>query len=187
MKPQIARTVLQFIKEGDNSNAIRLIYLHLRRFQYKLQYQYRLSEHDAEAAFDDAILALIKNVKSGRYEEKGANLSTYFYEVFRNKCIDLSRKQTNYEQKLAFEMPEWIPEKVQSRLELDEEKNTLMSYVKQMKGRNCTELLIDFYYNKFAVEALCEKYGYKNENTVTSKKNDCMKELKSIIKAHSLT
>jgi RNA polymerase sigma factor (sigma-70 family) len=55
--------------------------------------KHRLSEDECASAYSDAILTVIENVASGRFEGR-SELATYLYQIFTNKCVDAIRKKT---------------------------------------------------------------------------------------------
>ncbi|QHV95022.1 RNA polymerase sigma factor [Spirosoma endbachense] len=55
--------------------------------------KHRLSEDECASAYSDAILTVIENVASNRFEGR-SELATYLYQIFTNKCVDAIRKKT---------------------------------------------------------------------------------------------
>ncbi|MGM9511372.1 RNA polymerase sigma factor [Larkinella sp. GY13] len=55
--------------------------------------KHRLGEDDCASAYSDTILTVIENILAGRFEGR-AELKTYIYQIFTNKCIDLIRKKS---------------------------------------------------------------------------------------------
>ncbi|GAB3893653.1 RNA polymerase sigma factor [Spirosoma agri] len=55
--------------------------------------KHRLSEDDCAIAYSDAIMTVIENVISDRFEGR-SGLKTYLYQIFTNKCVDAIRKKT---------------------------------------------------------------------------------------------
>lgn len=55
--------------------------------------KHRLTQEDCTSAYDDAVLAVIEQVNTGRFLGQ-SKLETYLYQIFTNKCVDLIRKKT---------------------------------------------------------------------------------------------
>ncbi|GAB3922119.1 RNA polymerase sigma factor [Larkinella terrae] len=56
--------------------------------------KHRLDEDECASAYSDTILTVIENVRGNRFEGH-SELSTYIYQIFTNKCIDLIRKKSS--------------------------------------------------------------------------------------------
>lgn len=60
-------------------------------------HKHRLDEDQTASAYTDAILSLIEQIITGRFEGR-SSLKTYLYQLFTNKCVDgIRRKTTNRE------------------------------------------------------------------------------------------
>jgi RNA polymerase sigma factor (sigma-70 family) len=55
--------------------------------------QHRLDEEQTASAYADALLSVIDQLVSGRFEGR-SGLKTFLYQIFTNKCVDLIRKKT---------------------------------------------------------------------------------------------
>lgn len=70
------------------------------RYAYFIQKgvrKHRLDEDETATAYADAILSVIDQVVTGRFEGR-SGLKTYLYQIFTNKCVDaIRRKTTNRE------------------------------------------------------------------------------------------
>ena len=67
----------------------------------KAQRKYRLSEEDAVQAYGDAVISVIHQVIDGSFRGQ-SKLSTYLYQVFQYKCVDLIRKNTTKKNSIAW-------------------------------------------------------------------------------------
>lgn len=54
--------------------------------------KHRLTEDDCFSAYSDAIMTVIENIVSSRFEGR-SELKTYLYQIFSNKCVDAIRKR----------------------------------------------------------------------------------------------
>ena len=55
--------------------------------------KHRLTEDECGSAYSDAVLSVFEHISSGRFEGR-AELKTYLYQIFNNKCVDEIRKKT---------------------------------------------------------------------------------------------
>lgn len=61
--------------------------------------KYRLDREDCAGAYADSVLAAVGTITSGTYEQR-ASIKTYLFQIFSNKCVDLSRKKTTNKSKV---------------------------------------------------------------------------------------
>ena len=55
--------------------------------------KHKIEEEEASIAYSDTILTVIEHIVVGRFEGR-AELKTYVYQIFSNKCVDVIRKRT---------------------------------------------------------------------------------------------
>ena len=73
-----------------SENGLYEKYLYLIRAGVR---KHRLAEEDCASAYDDAVLAVIDHISTGRFLGQ-SKLETYLTQLFTNKCVDLIRKKT---------------------------------------------------------------------------------------------
>ncbi len=61
--------------------------------------KHRLPTEDSASAYSDAVLSVIENLTTGRFEGR-SELKTYLFQIFTNKCVDLIRKNTTNRQRV---------------------------------------------------------------------------------------
>lgn len=161
--------------------AINFLYKKYNGYKNSFRFKFNLSAHEVNEAQDEAILNLIKQIRSGKFKNE-SSIGTFYYRIFNNKCIDIARKEKHH---LKIELPTDLPlniaDSITSKIENEELTNQLQQFIRQLKGKNCKFLLIDYYYYNYSMEGICEKYGYKNPNAANTKKNECMNELKKMV------
>lgn len=136
---------------------------------------------DARDLFQEALVALWVNVKSEKYKvQSGTKLSTYFYQLCKNKWIDQLRRKKVY-------TTEWTEDLEQVDVAIDhtdDERVVRVEQALQQLGGNCQELLERYYYRKESLKVISGHLGY-TEKTAKNNKYRCMQKLKSILSSQS--
>ncbi|NJO02589.1 MAG: sigma-70 family RNA polymerase sigma factor [Bacteroidia bacterium] len=87
--------LVECIRKGGSDRDKALEYCYKSYFKYqasmKEKFSKSLTPEDIEEAYDDALVAFDKQMRIGQYQGK-AKLTTYFFAIFRNKCLDLVNK-----------------------------------------------------------------------------------------------
>ena len=178
--------IINSIKKGGSIRikALEYCYKTYHVFQQDLSNKFSktLSSEDIEEAYDDAFMVFQEQIKNDNFQKK-AKLSTYFYAIFRNKCVDLSRKnnknlQTSSEdQMLTLQSPQ--VSSLESMIN-EEEKTKLLALLDQLSEICKTILLL--WNDGYNLTEIATKTGLKNANTAKAKKGTCFKKLKSLAK-----
>ena len=82
--------------QADGSSRVSIENRFYEKYLYLIRtamHKHRLDEADCTSAYDDAVLAVIDHISSGRFLGQ-STLKTYLYQLFTNKCVDLIRKKT---------------------------------------------------------------------------------------------
>ncbi len=138
------------------------------------------SEQDAEDIFQDAVLAVWKNVKEGKYEKKNnVKLSTYLFQVCKFRWYEnLKSARVKYNTKLDSEMDVIDTDGMNEISEQSERVKYLHQLFHQL-GEKCKSILQFYYYQKMPLAQIAEQMGY----TAQSAKNEkyrCMQRLKKL-------
>src|ERR1700724_2205747 len=98
--------ILQGLKsEGfSRRNAEKELYKAFFYLIKEAEKKYGIEKEEAASIYSDAVLIIIKNVTSGKFEGR-SSLKTYIYQIFSNKCVDLLRKKTTNKGKIEDTMP----------------------------------------------------------------------------------
>ena len=136
---------------------------------------------DARDLFQEGLVSLWRNIRLDKYKLKsGVKLSTYFYQLCKNKWIsELRRKK--------IDTTEWNEGLEQEEISLDvhdEERITKIERALEQLGGSCQELLQRFYYRKESLKVISIQLGY-TEKTAKNNKYRCMQKLKTILSSQS--
>ena len=142
--------------------------------------QYGGSEDDAKDIFQEGMIALWNNIRSGNYQlREGVKMSTYLIQICKLRWMDRMKKasfryevkQESYTEPAAeSEVIEWI----------DREEQTAFQQSFAQLGERCQDLLKRFYFMKQSLQeiALAMSIG---EATAKNEKYRCMQRLKKIV------
>lgn len=135
-----------------------------------------LSEENARYAYNDALMTVISNIKIGEYVQK-AKLSTFIYDIFYKRCVDISRKNTIDTTSLEDEDLRLMSSEAEaSELEKEDSRKIILHYIKQL-NRNCQIiLLLDAYYGFKAVE-MVDYVNLANGRVISGTHKRCLEKL----------
>ncbi|MEM7369037.1 MAG: RNA polymerase sigma factor [Bacteroidota bacterium] len=178
------------LKGGASSErAVADLYESLFAFAIKAKRRYNLSEQDIQDCYSDAITALVQKVKNGEFLGE-SKLSTYFYSILSNKCVDkvrrLNSQKSQEEAKWTHELPE-VTDRTWDFLgqwDVKEEVDRLSTLMNQI-GEKCKQLLLDLDYHGYQPEEMIERMGFANLNSIKTQKYKCKKKLLKLVHQHS--
>jgi RNA polymerase sigma factor (sigma-70 family) len=139
------------------------------------------SQQDGEDVFQEALIAFINLVKSGKFRGE-ASLQTTFVAISRNIWLNEQKKRKSLDTRgKLFEnarQQEADPASQLLEREVSEQFLTLMSRL----GESCKSLLTMVYYENLSNKDILERTHYESEQVIRNKKYKCMKELTELIK-----
>ena len=134
---------------------------------------------DAKDIFQEALIVLYQNAKSGSFE-LNCQIKTYIYSV----CRRLWLKRLNQVQRFSSEVgsiEETIP--VEEELEAHEQLNNdfqLMEKAMNSLGEPCKSLLESYYLHKKSMQEIAGNFGYTNADNAKNQKYKCLIRLKKL-------
>ena len=171
--------IIQAIKRNDD-----LVLKHLYQKNYPKVEQYILKNQgtspQAKDIFQEAFLAMWKNVKLGKFLPKGESaLDGYLYTIARNKWTDFLRS-SRFKKTVSVDKDIDL-ERQQADAGEEEEnphmKNTLTAYARL--GEDCRSLLNRFYFEKKSLKDISDELGI-GAASVRNKKYRCMQKLREL-------
>jgi RNA polymerase sigma factor (sigma-70 family) len=139
------------------------------------------SQQDGEDVFQEALIAFINLVKSGKFRGE-ASLQTAFVSIARNIWLNEQRKRKSLDTRgKLFENAreqEADPATLLLQREVSEQFLDLMSRL----GDSCKSLLTMVYYENLSYKEILERTHFESEQVIRNKKYKCMKELTDLIK-----
>lgn len=159
--------------------------------------------YDAENLYQDAFIAVQKNLMEGRVKENtswssyiltiGMNLASHEYrkigkldstdrgveddegEVFSSTALKVEQK-----------MQELFGDEDEMPLYKNPEAQALLGEELAHTPEPCNSIITLYYYSDYSMDEIAQEIGYKNSTTAKSKKSQCMKDLVKRVKASFL-
>ncbi|MCP9234840.1 RNA polymerase sigma factor [Lewinella sp. JB7] len=127
--------------------------------------------------FTEAMIVLVRNVRSGRLTELSARLDTYLNAVGRNLYLKLKRRdREQYREAKELPAPLVTPE---YEVDGDVVRKLLYARMRQL-GTRCRQLLSHFYFLELDWETIANILGYKNAASAKNNKAKCMVRLRAL-------
>lgn len=170
-------------KGKDFEDMAQYLFELYRPFILTLKQKLFLPQAQLNDAYADAIVKVIRQIKSGKFKAE-SKLSTYFYSIFYNTAVDVTRKNaTNKNMKLE-ELFEY-DHKEQDLIKIIDDKSEvafIMNQIDQL-GSSCKKILIDWAYLGYSMEEIANRNDLSNAESARSMKYKCLKKLKAILKS----
>lgn len=173
------------IKAGSRSHLHQVYLTYRDSFLEWAQARFRCSREDALDVYQDVIIIFYENIVEGKVQQLRSQLRTYLFGIGRILIIkrfnENQRTELMGEDESAADLPEISEGDI--RLELNDRQRVLREAIDQL-GEKCRDLLLLFYYHRYATEAIIEELGYKNPEVVKSQKARCMRSLRERFVKH---
>lgn len=170
--------------EGGKSFEDMSMYLFqtYRGFISQVNNKLHLAQDDINDAYADALVKCIQKIRDNTYRGE-SKLSSYFYSIFYNTAVDVSRKNTSYKAKATVEIQEYDA-KERDLMELFEIKDNtkMVNRLMNEMGHPCKKILLDWGYYGYSMIEIADRLSLKNAETARSMKYKCLKKLKGMIK-----
>ncbi|MEM6801601.1 MAG: sigma-70 family RNA polymerase sigma factor [Bacteroidota bacterium] len=178
--------VIEEIQAGGarQEKMIRQVYDSCFPYVYKALQKHKLTEEQAIDAYSDAVVALRRNILNGKFRGD-SKYSTFLYSIFFKRCLNAIRDAGTNKHVWDYELPLHLQDKepgISRLLEVNEQWELLGTYLAKL-GDKCKEVLLDALYYGFKMEEIAKRHGYKDAQSMRSKKHSCMKQLKKLISA----
>lgn len=138
------------------------------------------SSEDAEEVFQEGIIILHRNVRSGKYQPEGS-LKSYLISICRLHWMNLLRKKSKIsltDDQRTFDEPDL--ETPEILVESEERKNTL-HIILEKQGERCREIL-KMWQLSHSMEEIAEAMGLSSALMARKAKYRCMKALTEFLK-----
>jgi RNA polymerase sigma factor (sigma-70 family) len=136
------------------------------------------SSADAEDTFQDALVAVFNNLRSGNFQLQ-SSLKTYVFSISRNLWLNKLRRQGRMVNITTEHEQIEIPENQMNVLEKGERSEIIASLIEKM-GEECRQLLLYFYFDRFRMKRIMDLMGFSSEQVTKNKKSRCMKKLRAM-------
>lgn len=140
---------------------------------------------DAEEVLQEALVILWERIRQQRYQHT-ARLETFLYATARNLWL---RRLARARREIPREIdPEESSSEDPSPLDqlIESEETAMVGKALGKLGEPCRTLLILFYWEEATMEEIAVRLGFANAETAKSKKYQCKKALRELLKRSSL-
>lgn len=137
------------------------------------------NDDDAFDIYQDAIIALCKQIRLNKYDEK-KEVAGFLYSVSRNLWINKAKR----EKRISY-IPENFDYSDHSDFSddiLTNEKAQLINQITQKLGNKCYKLLKLSVFYKASSEEIIKDMGFSTANAVKTQKYKCKQKLMKIMK-----
>lgn len=136
------------------------------------------TEQEAKDIFQEGLLILFKKSQEPNFQLTAA-ASTYIYSVckymWKDRLVVKNRKVSLTDSDHLLNAEQDVKDH-----DLMERKYEWVDRILAKLGEPCKALLEGFYYAKMSMEALAEKFGYRNVSTAKTQKYKCLERAKKM-------
>ena len=143
--------------------------------------RYGGSEDDAKDIFQEGMIALWNNIRSGAYQlREGVKMSTYLVQICKLRWMDKMKKASHrYEVKQEdYVEPEAEADVLINWIDQEEQQQFQQQFAQL--GERCQDLLKRFYFLKETMQEIAAALGI-GDATAKNEKYRCMQRLKKIV------
>jgi RNA polymerase sigma factor (sigma-70 family) len=173
-------TLYEGLKNNEQS-AFEYLYKNNYPAVRQLVYQYKGSDDDAKDIFQEGIIALWNNIRSGSYKLRpDVKMSTYLIQICKLRWMDrLKKASSRYE--LRQESYQEPAQEAEVEMEwINREEQTEFQQQFAQLGERCQTLLKRFYFMKQSLQEIADFLSI-GEASAKNEKYRCMQRLKKIV------
>lgn len=172
--------VLAGIKAGGAKleGMIRHVYETYFHFVKQAIRKHALEEDEGIDAYTDSVMIFRQQVISGRFRGE-SKISTFIYRIFFHKCIDAIRKNSTKRVSYEYELPVHLEDKSPSiarLLQIKEDFERVKGFLIKL-GKPCYQIILDSGFHGYNMDEIAARIGFKDAQSVRSRKYTCMKKL----------
>jgi len=175
--------IIQSITAGGKRFEDMSMYLfhEFKGFIYKVNQRLHLPQNDIEDAYSDALVRFIRKIKDGSFRGE-SKLSSYFYSIFSNAAVDVSRKNTSHKNMATKELTEFDAKETDLLKIIDakDHASKIIGLMDKM-GSPCKQILMDWGYYGYSMDEIAQRSNLSGAESARSMKYKCLKKLKGII------
>lgn len=150
-------------------------------FVSKVKYKLNLPQQQVQDAYADALVKLIRHLRDGTFRGD-SKISSYFYRIFYNTSVDVSRKNASYKNIETMELLEHDAREM-DLLKLIDNKDETKQVVEVMStmGNPCKKILMDWGYYGYSMTEIATRSDLSNAESARSMKYKCLKKLRELL------
>jgi|SRR5690554_1004945 len=141
--------------------------------------RFSVSEEDAVDIYQDSMVSLYENIRSGKLTSFTSSVKTYLFAIGKYKIYNSLKVKTTTEDLSDYEF--LLKEENDDSFLVQEENIEKVKIAYQQLGDKCREVLKLFYYENRSIEEIKDRLDYTSKDVVKSQKSRCIKQLKEIL------
>ena len=171
--------IIVAVKNGSRE-VIRDLYLENREgfISFMIQ-KFAVPKDNVEDFYQDAILALIENIRKGKLDDLKSSIRTYLFSI--GKFMAFKHYKKPKMSVVDFSDFEESLEDDNEDIAKDEELIQLIQSKLTQMNEACKKILIQFYYEQKKIDEIVILGDYANKDVVKSQKSRCLSHLKKLV------
>lgn len=151
-----------------------------------LKSKLHLPQEQLEDAYADSLVKLIRQVRNNKFRGD-SKISSYFYSIYYNACVDVSRKNTSHKNMATAKLFEHDAREIDllKLLDAKDEARIVVQSIETM-GDICQRILMDWGYYGYKMEEIAIRNNLKSAESARSMKYKCLKKLKELLAANQI-
>lgn len=169
-------------KGGMDFEEISLYLFHsLKGFLPQIKQKLNLPQQQMQDAYADALVKLIRKLRDGSFRGE-SKISSYFYKIFYNTAVDVSRKNSSNKNIETLELLEHDARE-RDLLNMIDNKDEVAQVVKVINsmGDLCQRILMDWGYYGYSMAEIATRSDLSNAESARSMKYKCLKKLRELL------
>lgn len=175
--------ILELLQLGGKSYEDISMYMfdEYKGFIFKVKEKLNLPQQQLQDAYADALVKLIRQLKDGTFRGD-SKISSYFYKIFYNTCVDVSRSNTSNKNKPTAELLEFDARErdLMQSISVKDEANQVIKVIDAM-GDTCKRILMDWGYYGYSMNEIAGRSNLSNAESARSMKYKCLKKLRELL------
>jgi RNA polymerase sigma-70 factor (ECF subfamily) len=171
--------IIRNIRDGDFKDVVTFYDRYKRDFVRWAIRKFPVAKDDALDIFQDTMIALLKNIRTGKIERFDYSIKSYLYAIGRNLLLN----KVKFEKRFDNEIDENTAEKIGQQIVVPDNVEHNAQVIDQLLhklGEPCYTILKLFYYHNYSLESVAREIGSKRANVARTQKARCIKSLKEL-------
>lgn len=169
--------VLRAIREGD-PNGLTIVYKEYREaFISWCVKSYSCSTDEAKDIYQNTIVILYENTRSGKFNATRASVKTYLFAIGKNMARDLLRRSKRWVS-FNYTDQEPVPDEFSG---FPEDDMDVVRMALSDLGDPCKQLLELHFFQCEGMEEIARIMGYKNSGSAKNQKYKCLLRLRTLV------
>jgi RNA polymerase sigma factor (sigma-70 family) len=177
------KQILEAIRNGDNRDILKYLYLHLLPNIERHICRNSGSKEEAFDVFQEAILLLYKQIRNNTFDENKYKITAYLYTICKNLWINWAKRK-NLERKWGEQQIQKV--EFETNIEqnlISEERKTILDKLFNQMGEECKKILRYSIYLDLSSKEIAVKLK-SNENSIRVQSYRCRKKLREMVQGN---